>query len=250
MSSNLVAGHDQQPGLLALGPQSESTLGVRLMHDQPEMTTAMRLRTLLVAVSVAAAATGGAQASLFFLFSPTHAAHGDEVVIRTGGTPPSFDLGDRVRPFQPPITVYLVPEAVAATVRARTDPRLVPVGTLVPDKNGHGVLKFRVPQLRPGIYAVAARCPGCAAYSFGRSFFTFPDDPQIVPRYRMLMFLRIGRGGSSASWWWIISAVGFVALALGVFFARKRARARLSARSVTAPETALSGARSSPDVPN
>src|SRR3954469_8165494 len=187
-----------------------------------EMSTAMRLLTLLVAVSVAAAATGAAHASLFFLFSPTHAAHGDKVVVRTGGTPPSFDLADRVRPFQAPITVYLVPETVAASMRSRTDQRLVLVGTLVPDKNGHGLLKFRVPELHPGTYAVAAWCPGCAAYSFGRSFVTFPDDPQLVPPYRALMFLRIG-GDSSASWWWIISAVAFVVVALGVFFVRRRA---------------------------
>jgi hypothetical protein len=140
----------------------------------------MRLLTLVIAVSVAAAAGGAAHASLFFLFSRTHAAHRDEVVIRTGGTPPSFDLADRVRPFQAPITVYLVPEAVAASVRSHTDLRLVLAGTLVPDKNGHGVLKFRVPQLHTGTYAVAAWCPGCAADSFGRRFFTFPDDPQIV----------------------------------------------------------------------
>ena len=186
----------------------------------------MRLLTLLVALSVAAAATGAAHGSLFFLFDPTHAAHGDEVVIRTGGTPRSFHLGDRVRPFQSPIRVYLVPEAVAASVRSRTDPRLALIGILVPDKNGHGVLTFRVQQLHTGTYAVAAWCPGCAADSFGRRFFTFPDDPQIVPRYRALMFLQIERGGS-APWWWIISAVAFVAVALGVLFVRKRARVRL-----------------------
>jgi hypothetical protein len=191
-----------------------------------EMSTRMRLLTLLIAVSVAAAAAGAAHASLFFLFSPTHAAHGDEVVIRTGGTPPSFDLADRVRPFQAPITVYLVPETVAASVRSRTDQRLVLAGILVPDKNGHGVLKFRVPQLHTGTYAVAAWCPGCAADSFGRRFFTFPDDPQIVPHYRALIFLRIGRD-SSASWWWTISAVAFVVVALGVFFVRRRVRAHL-----------------------
>jgi hypothetical protein len=196
------------------------------MHDHAEMSTTMRLLTLLVALSVAAAATGAAHGSLFFLFDPTHAAHGDEVVIRTGGTPRSFHLGDRVRPFQSPIRVYLVPEAVAASVRSRTDPRLALIGILVPDKNGHGVLTFRVQQLHTGTYAVAAWCPGCAADSFGRRFFTFPDDPQIVPRYRALMFLQIERGGS-APWWWIISAVAFVPVALGVLFARKRARVRL-----------------------
>jgi hypothetical protein len=192
---------------------------------QAEMSTPMRLLTLLVAVSVAAAATGAAHGSLFFLFDPTHAAHGDEVVIRTGGTPPSFDLRHRVRPFQAPITVYLVPETVAASVRSRADPRLVLAGTLVPDRNGHGVLKFRVPQLPPGTYAVAAWCPGCGAYSFGHRFFTFPDDPQIVPRYRALMFLRIGHDGRSTSWWWITLAV-FVAVAVGVFLLRERARGR------------------------
>ena len=185
------------------------------------MSSGMRLLlTLLIVVSGAAAAAGRAHASLFFLFSPTRVATGEQVVVRTGGTPTAFRIGDRVRPFQAPITVYLVPAAIAPRVRSHTDARLIPIGTLVPDKNGHGTLTFRVPRLHTGTYATAAWCPGCAAYSSGPRFFTYPDDPQIVPRYRALMFLRIERGGSTFRWWWVVSAVVLLAVASGVLFVR------------------------------
>ena len=182
----------------------------------------MRLLTLVLALAAAATAVGGASASLFFLFSPTRAEPGAQVVVRTGGTPTSFTPHDRVRPLQAPIKVYLVPGAAAASVRAHSDPRLTLIGTLVPDKNGHGVMTFRVPRLHTGTYAVAAWCPGCAAYSFGHKFFTFPDDPQIVPHYRTLMFLRIERGGSSFGWWWIFAVGAVIAFAGGVFLVRHR----------------------------
>lgn len=187
------------------------------------MTKRTHLLTLVVALFVAGAAARGAHASLFFLFNPTHTAPGDKVVIRTGGTPTSFKVGDRVRPFQAPITLYLVPNAVAASVRSRTDPRLTRIGTLLPDKNGHGTLTFHVPRLHAGTYATAAWCPGCASYSFGHRFFTYPDDPQIVPRYRTLMFLRIESGGLAVQWWWIVAVGGAVAVAVGTFLIRRRA---------------------------
>ena len=37
---------------------------------------------------------------------------GDTVVVRTGGTPESFTLSDRARPFQDPIGLYLVPNEI------------------------------------------------------------------------------------------------------------------------------------------
>lgn len=94
-------------------------------------------------------------AALFFLFQPSRIHVGDTVVVRTGGTPESFTLSDRARPFQDPIGLYLVPNEIADEVRSRNDPRLVPIGALVSDKNGHGVLSFRVPDLKPGTYAAA-----------------------------------------------------------------------------------------------
>jgi hypothetical protein len=113
------------------------------------------------------------------------------VTVRLGGTPVGFRASDRVRPFQRPMRLYLVPNAVASTVRSRYDLRLHFVGTLVPDKNAHGVLSFVVPPLASGSYTVAAWCPGCAPYSRGRTFFVQQVGEDIVPLYRPLMLLRV-----------------------------------------------------------
>jgi hypothetical protein len=156
-----------------------------------------RLLTILVALSLATIGASSAHASLFFLFDPAGAKPGQEVVLRTGGTSPSFTLRDRVRPFQRSIRVYLVLDAIAAEVHSRGDARLAPIGTLVPDKNGHGILTFTVPNLKAGTYATAAWCPGCATHGFGRTFLTYPDNPQILPHFRTLMFLHVSSSGSA-----------------------------------------------------
>ena len=142
-----------------------------------------------VALAAAAILVSSAQAALFFLFKPTTADAGGYVSVRLGGTPASFTLADRERPFRNGIRIYLVPSDVAGEVRSRFDQRLHFVGRIVPDRNGHGVLRFRVPPLDTGAYAVAAWCPECARYSFGRSFFV-----QTVPRVsrsRRWMGLRV-----------------------------------------------------------
>jgi hypothetical protein len=154
----------------------------------------------VIATVCAALGAEGARASLFFLFNPTNASPGDKVVVRTGGTPADFKLSDRVKGRMQPIRVYLVPNTVAGDVSSRDDPRLRPIGTLVPDKNGHGVLTFRVPAVKGGGYAAAAWCPGCAAYSLGQTFSTFQVTGGIVPRFRPLMLLRVEAGGSSSNW--------------------------------------------------
>lgn len=87
--------------------------------------------------------------------------------------------------------LYLAVNSVADEVVSRFDDRLHPIGALVPDKNGHGVLRFRVPTLAEGDYTAAAWCPGCARYSNGRTFFVLKVDSAIVPRYRPLMLLHV-----------------------------------------------------------
>lgn len=89
--------------------------------------------------------------------------------MRLGGTPPRFTLDERVRPLKRPIRLYLVPNDVAGEVSSRADARLHFVGRLVPDRNGRGLLNFRVPPLDTAPYAVAAWCPDCARHSFGKS---------------------------------------------------------------------------------
>ena len=143
----------------------------------------------LCASVVAAIVASSASAALFFLFKPTSAQTGDLVTVRLGGTPASFTLDKTERPFQKAIRIYLVPNGVADDVSSRLDPRLSFIGRIVPDRNVRGVLSFKVPPLDTGAYALAAWCPECARYSFGRTFFmqTVPK----VSRYRHLMGLHV-----------------------------------------------------------
>lgn len=144
-----------------------------------------------LAALLAAAAPEAGRASLFFLFEPVSAKPGETVTVRTGGTPKGFTSAQARRPFQRPIRVYLVPNAAAAQVRTRFDARLHFVGSLVPDAQGRGKLAFTVPPLDAGAYAVAAWCPGCARFSFGRTFFTLPVGAGIAPHYRPFMLLNV-----------------------------------------------------------
>jgi hypothetical protein len=144
---------------------------------------------VLVVAVVAAALASSASGALFFLFEPIVAKPGELVTVRLGGTPASFTLANRVKPFQRPIRVYLVPNDVADTVHSRFDRRLSFVGQIVPDKNVHGVLRFSVPPLDSNTYVAAAWCPGCARHSSGRAFFviSLPD----VSRYLDVMALDV-----------------------------------------------------------
>ena len=139
---------------------------------------------------VALAVPANASAALFFLFDQPSGVANDRVTVRTGGTPRGFDLKQRVKPFQRAVRLYLVRTGMAARVRSRFDARLSFVGSVVPDKNGRGLTTFSVPALDPGTYTIAIWCPGCAAYSGGRTFFVQQAD-QFVPRYRARALLRI-----------------------------------------------------------
>ena len=148
-------------------------------------------RLALIAVAlVALAAPANGRAALFFLLDRPSASPNDRVTVRTGGTPRDFTLGQRMKPLQRPVRVYIVRTDVAADVHSRSDPRLNFVGAVLPDKNGRGLLTFSVPPLDSGTYTLAYRCPGCAAFSRGRTFFVQQPD-QFVQRYRSQAVLRI-----------------------------------------------------------
>jgi hypothetical protein len=138
-------------------------------------------------------------AALFFLFKPTSARPGDLVAVRTGGTPARFGPSQRVRPFQPALRLYLVPNSIAPKIRSRFDVRLHYIGSLVPDKNMHGVLRFSVPVLPSNRYAVAVWCPWCARFSGGRTFHVLHVDRNIAPRYRPQMVLRVEMPAAAAT---------------------------------------------------
>jgi hypothetical protein len=191
---------------------------------------------LAVTVAVSAVAASSADSALFFLFRPTNARPGDQIVVRTGGTPADFKLGERVKPFQRPIRVYLIANSIAEQVHSPDDPRLSAVGSLIPDKNGNGVLSFRVPDLPDGIYAAAALCPACARFSSGRTFFTLPVGEDIVPRYRSVMLLRVKRNGSAFGWPSAAGlAVAIVTVVTGAAFLIRRLHSRSNSRNAAKP---------------
>lgn len=157
-----------------------------------------RLRLTRLAAVVLAAAVGagvaaeGAHSALFFLFERTAAQTGDVVSVRTGGTPASFTLRQRVKPLQPPIRLYLVPNKFAPDVHSHFDSRAHFVGSLVPDARGRGLLRFTVPALESDNYTVGAWCPRCARYSRGQTWSVIQVTEQnVVARYRLFMLLRL-----------------------------------------------------------
>lgn len=143
----------------------------------------------LIAAVATAVLASSAGAALFFLFKPATAKPGELVTVRLGGTSTNFTLAQREKPFRRPIRVYLVPNRVAGAVSSRSDPRLHFIGRIVPDRNRRGLLAFEVPPLDTDMYAVAAWCPECATYSFGRTFFVLPVPK--VSRYREQMGLHV-----------------------------------------------------------
>jgi hypothetical protein len=150
----------------------------------------MKRLAFLTAGLVAVAAPANAGAASSFLFDRPNAAPNDRVTVRTAGTPKIFAPSQRVRPFQRAIRLYLARHDVAAQLRSRLDSRLNFVGSIVPDKNGRGLLTFSVPPLDPGAYTIAYWCRACAAHSRGRRFFVQRPD-QWIPRYRAQALLRV-----------------------------------------------------------
>jgi hypothetical protein len=150
----------------------------------------MKRLALLTVALVALAAPANAGAALSFLFERPIAAPNDRVTVRTGGTPKQFTLEKRVRPFQRPVRLYLLRDELVAQVHSRLDSRLSFIGSIVPDKNGRGVLSVSVPPLDAGSYTIAYWCPACASSSGGRTFYV-PDADQFVEPYRSQALLRI-----------------------------------------------------------
>jgi hypothetical protein len=133
-----------------------------------------RIFPVVLGLLLSAVLATSAHAALFFLFAPTSARPGDVVTVRLGGTPVSFTASKRKKPLRPAIRLYLGPAEEIADVRSRFDRRIHFIGSLVPDRNTHGLLSFTVPPLDAGTYAVAAWCPGCRRHSSGRAFFVVP----------------------------------------------------------------------------
>jgi hypothetical protein len=152
---------------------------------------ALRVAAVVLIAGVMTAGADGARAALFFFFEPTAAKPGDRITIRTAWTPKSFQPRERVKPFQRPMRLYLVPNSFAGEIHSRFDPRAHYIGTLRPDNRGRGVLTFTTPPLESGSYAAAAWCPACAPHSRGRAWSVVGLGPSVVTRYRPRMLLRV-----------------------------------------------------------
>jgi hypothetical protein len=148
-------------------------------------------RLTVIALALAALAVpANAKAALFFLFDRSTAAPNDRVTLRTGATPRSFIPRQPAKPSRPPVRIYLLPSTLAAEVHSRFDPRLAFVGVVVPEARGRGALTFSVPPLDPATYTIAYWCPGCARFSFGRTFFV-QEGSKFVQPYRSQALLRL-----------------------------------------------------------
>lgn len=150
----------------------------------------MQRLIFVTAVLVGLSLPANARGALFFLVDRTTAAPNERVTVRTGVTPKTFDLRQRLKPFQRAVRIYLVRTDAAAEVHSRFDKRLHFVASVVPDRNGRGLATFSVPPLDSHAYTVAYWCPGCATHSRGRTFFV-QRPQQFAPRYRSQAVLRI-----------------------------------------------------------
>jgi hypothetical protein len=153
----------------------------------------------VVAVVLAAGAvTGKAQAAdsaLFFLFERTTARPGEQVTVRTAGTPAGFRQTTGTRAT---MRLYLVRNEAAGKVRSRFDGRLDYVGSLRPGRRGRALLRFVLPPLDSGRYAAAVWCPSCAATSRGRTFFVLGVRADTAARYRRQMLLNVAAPRATA----------------------------------------------------
>jgi hypothetical protein len=186
----------------------------------------MRAGAVLAVASAALLLAAFASAALFVTFEPAEAEVGDTVTIRLGGTLPPSTAADNARPFQPPITVYLVSDEEADRVHDHRDRRLTKVATIA---LGRGVARFTVPDLPDGVYWPAYHCPRCAEFSGGETLFAGSLD-DVADEYQGRVALTIG--GSDGTPWlrWLVPAAAIAGLAVGlavvlaVVASRRRAR--------------------------
>jgi hypothetical protein len=161
---------------------------------------------------------GAARAALFAVFSQRTARPGDRVELRMVGS--GFA---RAPAKHAAIRVFLVENGVADSVRSPRDPRLRFVGTF--DVNRKRSIVFRVPSnLAAGTYTAAYDCPPCAAYSFGRTFFSSTVSARNTTAYyrpRITLVVETRRGTA-----WktpvIVGALAAVAVAAGLGVTRRR----------------------------
>lgn len=98
-------------------------------------------------------------ASLLALALPLDARAGDLFRFEKASAPPNDRVVVHAKTPRP-VRLYLVPQAAAPRVFARSDRRLSFVGVLVPRRD-RGTLAFSVPPLDEGAYVLATWCRTC-----------------------------------------------------------------------------------------
>lgn len=173
---------------------------------------------------------GAARAALFAVFSQRTARPGDRVELRLVGS--TFV---RAPAKHAAIRVFLVENGAADSVRSPRDPRLRLVGTFDVDRTRYDhvrdaypyapIIVFRVPSnLAAGTYTVAYDCPPCAAYSFGKTFFSSTVSARNTtayyrPRVTLAVETRRGTAWKTAA---IVAGLVAVAAAAGLGLIRRR----------------------------
>lgn len=153
----------------------------------------------------------------FFQLKPTQTAHPGEhiVVSRILGTP---SRGTGYVPLSAnsyPLHLYLVRNSDAPAIRSVHDPRLIPIGTMRPLDSD---LRFVLPNLKSGSYAVAASCDeACAKATKGKGLFVLKvggGDFGGAPTPVMLLHVRSpGRG---SPWFPVALGLGGAGCALAL----------------------------------
>jgi hypothetical protein len=189
---------------------------LELSRGRSTLRRSILLLTFLVSTAITAPQ---AQSAVFFLLSPTTAKPGDPVVLRSPGTPEGFRNSSRLKPFQRPLRIYLVRDAIADDVKSPADPRLVFIGNFVGGQNGRGVLRFTVPKLPAGTYTTAwYRSWPCDIVGVcGPKFSTLgpiEGRTDLLPQYAPKLVLHV-QGGTSFPWLLVsVLGLGFLGAAV------------------------------------
>jgi hypothetical protein len=120
-----------------------------------------RVIPLVTAGVLACVFSAGAGAGTVFQFAPTNPKAGSKYIqVRTVPTPADY-TGVHLPDSAKVMDLYLVRNADAPSVHSVGDPRLIPLGRFDPL---HISIRYRLPPLREGTYAMAATCLNCRSH--------------------------------------------------------------------------------------
>lgn len=163
----------------------------------------------VVSLAVLAATTNTAGAALWLVFEPVQAVPGTTVVGATIGEGAAPDAAGQQLPALLVPSGRTVDDPSAGFVRR--------IGTVDVDADGNGTIRFDVPDIAPGSYALHIDCQSCS-------------PPGSVHAGAFEVLAPLGRGDQTGADYWLLgvvasAVVGGVALVL----LRRRKQGRVSA---------------------